>query len=63
MTAFEAAPGKVLIDKKHARSRPLIVLRGTAVDDSQGFLSFLERSTRSGTVTVRRNDDSARSIV
>ena len=56
--AFEAAPGKMLIDKKHARKSPA-VLRERAVDDSQGFFSFLKTVDKKWTVTYDENDDRA----
>lgn len=60
LAAFEAAPGKVLIDKKHARKSPADVLRERAVDDSQGFLSFLKTIDKKWTVTYDENDDHAK---
>ena len=60
LTAFEAASGKVLIDKKHARKSPADVLRERAVDDSQGFLSFLRTVDKKWTVTYDENDDRAK---
>jgi ferredoxin len=60
LAAFEAAPGKMLIDKKHARKSPADVLRERAVDDSQGFLSFLKTVDKKWTVTYDENDDRAR---
>lgn len=60
LAAFEAAPGKVLIDKKHARKSPSDVLRERAVDDSQGFLSFLKTVDKKWTVTYDENDDRAK---
>jgi len=60
LAAFEAAPGKVLIDKKHARSSAADVLRERAVDDSQGFLSFLRTVDKKWTVTYDENDDRAK---
>jgi ferredoxin len=60
LAAFEAAPGKVLIDKKHARKSPADVLRERAVDDSQGFLAFLRTVDKKWTVTYDENDDRAR---
>jgi len=60
MTAFEAAPGKMLIDKKHARKSPVDVLRERAVDDSQGLFAFLKTVDKKWTVTYDENDDSAR---
>jgi len=60
LAAFEAAPGKVLIDKKHARKSPADVLRERAVDDSQGFFSFLKTVDKKWTVTYDENDDRAK---
>ena len=60
LAAFEAAPGEVLIDKKHARKSPGDVLRERAVDDSQGFLSLLKTVDKKWTITYDENDDRAR---
>jgi ferredoxin len=60
LAAFEAAPGQVLIDKKHARKSPSDVLRERAVDDSQGFFSFLKTVDKKWTVTYDENDDRAK---
>ena len=60
LAAFEASPGKVLIDKKHARKSAADVLRERAVDDSQGFLSFLKTVDKKWTVTYDENDDRAK---
>lgn len=60
LAAFEAAPGKMLIDKKHARKSPSDVLRERAVDDSQGFFSFLKTVDKKWTVTYDENDDRSR---
>jgi ferredoxin len=60
LAAFEAAPGKILIDKKHASKSPAQVLRERAVDDSQGFLSFLKTVDKKWTVTYDENDDRAK---
>ena len=60
LAAFEAAPGKVLIDKKHARKSPADVLRERAVDDSQGLLAFLRTVDKKWTVTYDENDDRAK---
>ena len=60
LAAFEAAPGKVLIDKKHARKSPAEVLRERAVDDSQGWFAFLKTVDKKWTVTYDENDESAR---
>jgi hypothetical protein len=51
LAAFEDAPGKVLIDKKHARKSPADVLRERAVDDSQGFFAFLRTVDKKWTIT------------
>ncbi len=60
LAAFEAAPGKMLIDKKHARKSPSEVLRERAVDDSQGLFGFLKTVDKKWTVTYDENDDRAK---
>lgn len=60
LAAVEAPPGKMLIDKKYARKSPAEVLRERAVDDSQGFFSFLKTVDKKWTVTYDENDDRAR---
>lgn len=60
LAAFEAAAGQVLIDKKHARKSPADVLGERAVDDSQGFFSFLKTVDKKWTVTFDENDDRAK---
>lgn len=60
LAAFEAAPGKVLIDKKHVRKSPADVLRERAVDDSQGFFAFLRTVDKKWTVTYDENDERAK---
>ncbi len=60
LAAFETAPGKVLIDKKHARKSPGDVLRERAVDDSQGFFAFLKTVDKKWTVTYDENDEGAK---
>src|ERR1044072_1242506 len=60
LAAFEAAPGQVLIDKKHARKSPGDVLRERAVDDSQGLFSFLKTVDKKWTVTYDEHDDRAK---
>lgn len=60
LAAFEAAPGRMLLDKKHARKSAGDVLRERAVDDSQGFLSFLKTVDKKWTVTYDENDDRAK---
>lgn len=60
LAAFEAAPGQMLIDKKHARKSPADVLRERAVDDSQGWFAFLKTVDKKWTVTYDENDERAR---
>jgi len=60
LAAFEAAPGNILIDKKHARKSPAEVLRERAVDDSQGWFAFLKTVDKKWTVTYDENDERAR---
>ena len=57
LDAFEKAPGQMLIDKKHARKSPRDVLRERAIDDSQGFFSFLKTVDKKWTITYDENDD------
>jgi ferredoxin len=60
LEAFAAAPGKMLIDRKHARKSPEDVLRERAVDDSQGLFGFLKTVNKKWTVTYDENDDAAK---
>jgi ferredoxin len=60
LAAFEGAPGKMLIDQKHARKSPAQVLRERAVDDSQGLLAFLKTIDKKWTITYDENDDRAK---
>ena len=60
LEAFEAAPGQMLIDKKHARKSPGDVLKERAVDDSQGLFAFLKTVDKKWTVTYDENDDRAK---
>ncbi len=60
LEAFEKAPGRMLIDKKHARKSPGDVLRERAKDDSQGLLGFLRTVNKKWTVTFDENDDGAK---
>ena len=60
LAAFEAAPGKMLIDQKHARKSPAQVLRERAVDDSQGLFAFLKTVDKKWTITYDENDDRAK---
>jgi ferredoxin len=60
LEAFENAPGKILIDKRHARKSPEQVLSERAKDDSQGLLGFLRTVNKKWTVTYDENDDTAK---
>lgn len=57
--AFEKAPGKMLIDARHARKSPEQVLRERAKDDSQGMLGFLRTVNKKWTITFDENDERA----
>lgn len=59
LEAFEKAPGKMLIDRGHARKSPEQILRERAKDDSQGLLGFLRTVNKKWTVTHDENDDRA----
>jgi len=59
LEAFENAPGKMLIDDRHARRSPEQVLRERAKDDSQGLLGFLRTVNKKWTITYDENDDRA----
>jgi len=59
LEAFKAAPGKVLIDVKHAKKSPQQVLGARAKDDSQGLFGFLKTIDKKWTVNHDENDDSA----
>jgi ferredoxin len=54
------SPGKMLIDKKHARLSPTEVIQLRAKDDSQGLLGFLRTVNKKWTITYDENDDNAR---
>jgi len=60
LTAFQAAKGESLIDKKHARKSPEQVLDDRAQDDSQGLFGFLRTVDKKWTVTFDENDDQAK---
>lgn len=60
LEAFEQSPGKVMIDRKHARRSPDDILRERAKDDSQGLLGFLRTVNKKWTVTYDENDDAAK---
>ena len=57
---FEKAPGRMLIDKNHARKSAGEVLRERAVDDSQGLFSFLKTVDKKWTITYDENDERAK---
>lgn len=57
LEAFEKSPGKMLLDKKHARKTPDQVLRERAADDSQGLFGFLKTVDKKWTITYDENDD------
>jgi ferredoxin len=59
LEAFKAAPGKVLIDAKHAKKLPDQILTARAKDDSQGLFGFLKTVDKKWTVNHDENDDSA----
>ncbi|HKC63483.1 MAG TPA: 2Fe-2S iron-sulfur cluster-binding protein [Pyrinomonadaceae bacterium] len=58
--AFQAAPGKVLIDERAARKSPEQVLRERARDDKQGLLGFLKTIDKEWTITFDENDPAAK---
>ncbi len=59
LNAFKAAPGKMLLDKKHSKKSPAQVLSERAKNDSQGLLGFLKTVNKRWTVTYDENDDAA----
>jgi ferredoxin len=59
LEAFKEAPGKVLIDAKHAKRSPDKILSARAKDDSQGLFGFLKTVDKKWTVNHDENDDSA----
>lgn len=60
LTAFEASPGTIRIDDKHARKSPEQVLKERARDDRQGLLGFLKTVDKEWTVTFDENVAGAR---
>ena len=60
LDAFAAAPGKMLLDRKHAKKSPADVLNERAKDDSQGLFGFLKTVNKKWTVTYDENDDTAK---
>ena len=59
VSAFDG-PGRMLLDKKHARKSPEQVLSERAKDDSQGLLGFLKTIDKKWTVTYDENENDAR---
>lgn len=57
---FNATPGQVTIDSKHARLSPEQILKERAKDDSQGLFGFLKTIDKKWTVTHDENDDAAK---
>lgn len=62
-TAAFASPGKVEIDKRHARMSADQVLRERAKDDNQGLFGFLRTVNKKWTVTYDENDDKAKYVM
>jgi len=60
ITAFKAAAGEVLLDKKHARKTAEQILKERARDDSQGLFGFLKTVDKKWTVVFDENDEGAR---
>ena len=59
LQAFNAAPGKIAIDAKHAKRSPEQILKERARDDSQGVFGFLKTVDKKWTVTHDENDEAA----
>lgn len=59
LETFTQAPGKMHIDRGHARKSPEQILRERAKDDSQGLFGFLRTVNKKWTVTYDENDDRA----
>ncbi|MBA3247561.1 MAG: (2Fe-2S)-binding protein [Pyrinomonadaceae bacterium] len=60
LAAFDAAPGRIQIDARHAKQTPTQILRERAHDDSQGLFGFLRTTDKTWTVTWNENDTTAR---
>ena len=60
LPAFNATPGTVALDSKHAKLSPEQILRERAKDDSQGLFGFLRTIDKKWTVTHDENDDAAK---
>jgi ferredoxin len=57
---FEQAPGKVMLDRKHARKSAEQILHERAKDDSQGLFGFLRTVNKKWTITYDENDHTAK---
>jgi ferredoxin len=60
LAAFKSANGEMLLDKKYAKKSPEQVLGERAVDDSQGWFSFLKTIDKKWTVTYDETQEDAR---
>jgi ferredoxin len=60
LAAFEAAPGNLHIDQKHARKSADQILKERAKDDSQGLLGFLKTVDKKWSVVFDENDAGAK---
>ncbi len=60
LAAFKQAPGRMLLDAKHARRTPEQILKERAEDDSQGVFGFLRSVNKEWTVTFDENREGAR---
>lgn len=60
MPAFRATPGKVALDREHAKLSPADIMRARARDDSQGLLGFLRTTDKHWTVVWNENNEAAR---
>jgi ferredoxin len=59
LDAFKAAPGAMVIDKKHVKKSPEQILRERAKEEGQGLLGFLRTVNKQWTVIYDENDSSA----
>lgn len=60
LATFNASPGAVKIDSKHARKSPEQILKERARDNSQGLLGFLKTVDKEWTITFDENDAHAK---
>ena len=60
LSAFRNAKGEMLLDRKVAKRSAEQVLRGRAVDDSQGLFGFLKTIDKKWTITYDESDERAR---